>query len=159
MIQSDASIQPGDSGGAIVNSSGQVVGMITAGDVQGFRSQTSTVNYSIPTDTAISYVNKIRSGAASADIIYGQVGFMGVSVRNSTTGGAQVVTVQPGSPADSAGVTPGAVISKVGGTTITDSASLGTAIRSHKAGDKVSVTFTDQRGTHTTTMTLAGVNP
>lgn len=162
MIQSDASIQPGDSGGAIVNSSGQVVGMITAGDVQGFRSQTSTVNYSIPTDTAISYINKIRSGAASSEIIYGQVGFMGVSVRNSAAGaaaGAQVVTVQPGSPADSVGITPGAVISKVGGTTITDSASLGTAIRSHQAGEKVSVTFTDQRGTHTTTMTLAGVNP
>jgi len=119
MIQSDAPIQPGDSGGAIVNSSGQVVGMITAGDVQGFRSQTSTVNYSVPSDTATSYVNRIRSGAASAEIIYGQVGFMGVSVRNSTGGGAQVVTVQPGSPADSAGITPGAVISKVGGTSIT----------------------------------------
>jgi S1-C subfamily serine protease len=159
MIQSDASIQPGDSGGAIVNSSGQVIGMITAGDVQGFRSQTSTVNYSIPTDTAISYVNKIRSGVASAEIIYGQVGFMGVSVRNSTGGGAQVVTVQPGSPADSVGIVPGAVINKVGGTTITNSASLGTAIRSHKAGEKVSVTWTDQQGTHTSTMTLAGVNP
>jgi S1-C subfamily serine protease len=160
MIQSDAAIQPGDSGGAIVNSSGQVVGMITAGDVQGFRSQTSTVNYSIPTDTAISYVNKIRSGAASSEIVYGQVGFMGVSVRNSTAGaGAQVVTVQAGSPAESAGIAPGAVITKVGGSAIADSAALGTAIRSHKAGEKVSVTFTDQRGTHTTTMTLAGVNP
>ena len=160
MIQSDAPIQPGDSGGAIVNSAGQVVGMITAGDVQGFRSQTSTVNYSIPTDTAISLVNKIRSGAASADIVYGQVGFMGVSVRNASPGpGAQVVTVQPGSPAESAGITPGAVITKVGGTTIANSAALGTAIRSHKAGDRVSVTWTDQSGTHTTTMTLAGVNP
>ena len=159
MIQSDAPIQPGDSGGAIVNSSGQVVGMITAGDVQGFRSQTSAVNYSIPSDTAISYVNRIRSGQAASDIVYGQVGFMGVSVRNSTAGGAQVVTVQPNSPADLAGITPGAVISKVGGTTITSSASLGTAIRSHKAGDRVSVTWTDQNGSHTTTMTLAGVNP
>jgi S1-C subfamily serine protease len=160
MIQSDAAIQPGDSGGAIVNSSGQVVGMITAGDVQGFRSQTSTVNYSIPTDTAISYINKIRSGAASSEIVYGQVGFMGVSVRNSTAGaGAQVVTVQAGSPAESAGIAPGAVITKVGGSAIADSAALGTAIRSHKAGEKVSVTFADQRGTHTTTMTLAGVNP
>ena len=82
MIQSDASISPGDSGGPIVNSAGQVVGMITAGDVQGFRSQTSTVNYAIPTDTSISYVNKIRSGSASSEIIYGQVGFMGVSVRD-----------------------------------------------------------------------------
>ena len=159
MIQSDAPIQPGDSGGAIVNSSGQVVGMITAGDVQGLRSQTSSTNYSIPTDTAISYVNKIRSGVANSEIIYGQVGFMGVSVRNSPTGGAQVVTVQPGSPADLVGIAPGAVISKVGGTNITNSASLGTAIRSHKSGERVSVTWTDQRGTHTSTITLAGVNP
>ena len=159
MIQSDAPIQPGDSGGALVNFSGQVVGMITAGDVQGFRSQTSTTNYSIPTDIAISYVNRIRSGQAATDIVYGQVGFMGVSVRDSTAGGAQVVTVQPGSPAESAGISPGAIISKVGGATITTSASLGTAIRSHKAGDAVSVTWTDQKGSHTTTMTLAGVNP
>jgi S1-C subfamily serine protease len=159
MIQSDAAIQPGDSGGAIVNASGQVVGMITAGDVQGFRSQTSTVNYSIPSDTAISFVNRIRSGQAASDIVYGQVGFMGVSVRDSTAGGAQVVTVQPGSPADMAGISPGAVISKVGGSAITTSASLGTAIRSHKSGDRVSVTWTDQNGSHTTTMTLAGVNP
>jgi S1-C subfamily serine protease len=158
MIQSDAPIQPGDSGGAIVNSAGQVVGMITAGDVQGFRSQTSTVNYAVPTDTAITYVNKIRSGVASADIVYGQVGFMGVSVRNASPG-AQVVTVQPGSPAESAGIAPGAVITKVGGTTITDSASLGTAIRSHKAGERVAVTWTNQSGTHTATLTLAGVNP
>jgi len=158
MIQSDAPIQPGDSGGAIVNSAGQVVGMITAGDVQGFRSQTSTVNYAVPTDTAISYVNKIRSGVASADIVYGQVGFMGVSVRNASPG-AQVVTVQPGSPAESAGIAPGAVITKVGGTTISDSASLGTAIRSHKSGDRVSVTWTNQSGAHTATLTLAGVNP
>ena len=159
MIQSNAPIQPGDSGGAIVNSSGQVVGMITAGDVQGFRSQTSTTNYSIPSDTAISLVNQIRSGAAASDIVYGQVGFMGVSVRDTTAGGAQVVTVEPGSPADSAGISPGAIISKVGGTSITSSAELGTAIRSHKAGDPVSVTWTDANGTHTTTMTLAGVNP
>ncbi|HVC76643.1 MAG TPA: trypsin-like peptidase domain-containing protein [Candidatus Micrarchaeaceae archaeon] len=159
MIQSNAPIQPGDSGGAIVNSSGQVVGMITAGDVQGFRSQTSTTNYSVPSDTAISIVNRIRSGEAAADIVYGQVGFMGVSVRDTNAGGAQVVTVQSGSPADSAGISPGAIISKVGGTSITSSAALGTAIRSHKAGDRVSVTWTDSNGSHTTTMTLAGVNP
>jgi S1-C subfamily serine protease len=69
------------------------------------------------------------------------------------------VTVQPGSPAESAGISPGAIISKVGGIAITTSATLGTAIRSHKAGDAVSVTWTDQNGSHTTKMTLAGVNP
>src|SRR5258708_26884813 len=45
--QSDATIYPGDSGGPLVNSSGQVIGMITAGDVQGFRSSASTVNYAM----------------------------------------------------------------------------------------------------------------
>ena len=170
MIQSDAAISPGDSGGPIVNSSGQVVGMITAGDVQGFRSQTSTVNYAIPSDTAISFVNKIRSGETSSDIIYGQVGFMGVSVRDlsadiaaqlglKVSSGAVVVGVQAGSPADGAGISQGSVITDVGGTSISNSDSLGTAIHSHKAGDRVSVTWVDQRGTHNGTLTLGGVNP
>ena len=117
MIQSDAPISPGDSGGPLVNSAGQVVGMITAGDVQGFRSQTSTVNYAIPADTALTIVNTIRSGQTSSDIIYGQVGYMGVNVRDMTpplasrlglniSTGALVVSVVPGTPAESAGITP-----------------------------------------------------
>ena len=170
MIESNAPISPGDSGGPLVNSAGQVVGMITAGDVQGFRSQTSTVNYAVPADTALSFVNKIRSGETSSDLVYGQVGFMGVSVRDITqdvaaqlgvslSSGALVVDVQSGSPADSAGITSGSVITRVGGTKITSSESLGTAVKSHKSGERVSVTWIDRQGTHTATMTLGGVNP
>jgi S1-C subfamily serine protease len=170
MIQSDAAISPGDSGGALVNSAGQVVGMITAGDVQGFQSQTSTVNYAVPADNALTYVNTIRSGQTSSDIIYGQVGYMGVSVRDLTpaiatqlglnvSSGALVVTVVPGMPAESAGITRDSVITKLGGDSVTTSASLGTAIRAHKPGEKVSVTWVDQRGTHTASLTLSGVNP
>jgi S1-C subfamily serine protease len=170
MIQADASISPGDSGGPIVNSAGQVVGMITAGDVQGFRSQTSTVDYAIPSDTALSFVNKIRGGQASSDIVYGQVGLMGVSVRDlssdvalqlglNLTTGALVVSVQSGSPAQAAGITPDSVITKVGGTAVTSSATLGAAIRSHKPGEAVSVTWVNAHGTHNGTVTLTGVNP
>jgi S1-C subfamily serine protease len=170
MIQSDAPISPGDSGGPIVNSAGQVVGMITAGDVQGFRSQTSTVNYAITSDTAISFVNRIRSGETSSELIYGQVGFMGVSVRNMTaeiaaqlglnvSAGALVVNVQAGSPAESAGITPNSVITKLGKDPVTSSATLGTAVHSHRSGETVSVTWVDQNGTHAASLTLAGVNP
>ena len=170
MIQSDAPISPGDSGGPLVNSAGQVVGMITAGDVQGFRSQTSTVNYAIPADTAITYVNMIRSGQASDQLIYGQVGFMGVSVRDlspsvatqlglDVSAGALVVSVQGNSPAESAGITENSVITKVGDDKITSSNTLGTAIRSHKPSEKVSVTWVDKSGSHTATVTLSGVNP
>jgi len=70
-----------------------------------------------------------------------------------------VVSVQPGSPAQSAGITPNSVIIKLGGTSINSSNTLGTAIRTHKPGEKVSVTWVDMRGTHTATVTLAGVNP
>jgi S1-C subfamily serine protease len=170
MIQSDAPISPGDSGGALVNSAGQVVGMITAGDVQGFQSQTSTVNYAVPAETALNIVNTVRSGQTSSDIIYGQVGYMGVNVRDMTaslatrlglniSSGALVVSIVPGTPAESAGITPDSVITKLGADSVTSSASLGTVIRTHKPGEKVSVTWVNQSGTHNGSMTLAGVNP
>jgi S1-C subfamily serine protease len=170
MIESNASISPGDSGGPVVNTAGQVVGMITAGDVQGFRSQTSTVNYAVPSDTALSFVNRIRAGETSSELIYGQVGFMGVAVRDLTadvaarlglnvSSGALVVTVQSGSPAEAAGITTNSVITKVGSSKITNSDTLGTAIKSHKPGEQVSVTWVDQNGTHAGTLTLNGVNP
>ncbi|MHB8588976.1 MAG: S1C family serine protease [Candidatus Dormibacteraceae bacterium] len=170
MIQSDATIYPGDSGGPIVNLSGQVIGMITAGDVQGFRSSASTVNYAIPSDTLLSVVNQIRSGQASADIIYGQTGYIGVSVQNidstavaelnlSVSSGALVDGVQNGSAAARAGITRYSVITSVAGTQITNIDDLRNTLLAHKPGERVSITWVNQSGTHISTVTLAGVNP
>jgi len=170
MIQSDATIYPGDSGGPLVNASGQVIGMITAGNVQGFRSSASNVNYAIASDTLLSVVNQIRSGQASAGIIYGQVGYIGVSVETidatiasqlglNVSSGALVRSVVSGSPAAAAGITRNSVITSVGGVAVTGIDSLGAAIRAHKPGEQVSVTWVNQGGTHTATLTLAGVNP
>ncbi len=160
MIQSDAPIYEGDSGGALVNTSGQVVGMITAGQAQGFRSAASDVGYSVSSNTAVREVNRIRAHEQAADLTYGQVGYLGVSVQDATGSGALVVGVQSGSPAASAGLTTGSVITKIGGTTVTSSDSLGTAIRSHRPGDRVSVSWTTQAGTsRSATVTLGGVNP
>ena len=170
MLQSDASIYPGDSGGPLVNSSGQVVGMITAGDVQGFRSSASTVNYAIPSDTILSVVNTIRSGQANTNIIYGQTGYIGVSVQNidasvqaqlnlNVSSGALVVGVQTGSAAAGAGITRYSVITSVAGSQITNIDDLGNALLAHKPGESVSINWVNQSGTHTATATLAGVNP
>ncbi|HEY4912525.1 MAG TPA: trypsin-like peptidase domain-containing protein [Candidatus Dormibacteraeota bacterium] len=170
MLQSDATIYPGDSGGPIVNSAGQVVGMITAGDVQGFRSSASTVNYAIPSDTILSVVNQIRAGQASSKIIYGQTGYIGVSVQNfdataaaqlnlSVSSGALVAGVQSPSPAASAGITRYSVITSVGGNQISNIDDLGNALLAHKPGERVSITWVNQSGTHTATVTLDGVNP
>jgi S1-C subfamily serine protease len=170
MIQSDATIYPGDSGGPLVNSAGQVIGMITAGNVSGFRSSASNVNYAIAADNLLSVVNQIRSGQTSAQIIYGQVGFIGVSVQTldaatasqlglNVSSGALVASVQSGSPAAGAGIARYSVITAVGSSPVTSSDTLGTAIRSHKPGERVSVTWVNTSGTHTATLTLAGVNP
>jgi S1-C subfamily serine protease len=169
MIQSDATIWPGDSGGPLVNAASQVVGMITAGEAQGFRSSSSTVAYAIPSDTILSIVNEIRAGQSDPQISYGQVGYIGVSARTmdaqvaaqlglNVSSGALVESVVPGGAAANAGIGRLSVITKVGGTPITTIDDLGTAVRAHKPGEKVSVTWIDQSGTHTTTVTLGGVN-
>jgi S1-C subfamily serine protease len=158
MIQSDALIYEGDSGGALVNSSGQVVGMITAGQAQGFRSAASNVGYAIASNTALGVVNRIRAHEQAADLTYGQVGYLGVAVRDADNG-ALVTTAVAGGPAESAGISAGSVITNIGGSAVTDSNSLGTAVHSHKPGETVSVTWVDSSGTHTATVTLGGVNP
>src|SRR6202022_1606182 len=141
MIQSDASIQPGDSGGALVNSAGQVIGMITAGEAQGFRSSTSNVAYSITTNTALSVDNQIRSGQAGNGVFIGPVGYIGVGIKDQ--GGAFVTAVQSGSPAEKAGITVGSVITAVSGTSVDSAASLGNALHVFKPGTSVAITWVD----------------
>jgi S1-C subfamily serine protease len=170
MIESDAVIYPGDSGGALVNTSGQVIGMITAGEAQGFRSASDT-GYAITSNTAVQIVNRIRAHEQAADLTYGQVGYLGVAVQtldsfsaaqlglNVSSGALVTATPQSGTPAASAGITRGSVIVEVGGQAVTSSESLGNAVRSHKPGDRVTVKWINSSGTHTATVSLAGVNP
>ena len=171
MIQSDAVIYAGDSGGALVNTSGQVVGMITAGQAQGFRSSASDVGFAVASNTALGVVNRIRGHEQASDLTYGQVGYLGLQVQsvdsssaaqlglNVSSGALVTATPQSGTPAASAGIARGSVITRVGGSAVTSSDTLGTAVKSHHPGDQVSVTWVDQSGTHTATVTLAGVNP
>jgi S1-C subfamily serine protease len=165
MILSNASIAPGDSGGPLVNSAGQVVGMITAGQSTS-QSASTTIGYAIPTSSALAIVNQIRAGQASSQVILGQVGYLGISVTDltpaiaaqlglSVTSGAVVVGVLGGSPAEIAGLAPYTVITDVAGNPISSSADLGNVLHTHKPGDQVQVTWTDQAGaSHTATITL-----
>lgn len=170
LIQSDATIYEGDSGGALVNSKGQVIGMITAGEAQGFRSSGSNVGYAVASDTALSIVNRIRAHDQGSDLTYSQTGFLGVQVQSldastaaqlglNVSSGALVIAVVSGSPAEEAGLGRNAVITQLGGTSVTSADTLGTAIHAHKPGDQVAVTWVDSSGSHSANVTLAGVNP
>ena len=64
MIQTDANIQPGDSGGALVNAEGQVVGMITAGNDRTTSTGGPTIGFAVPIDTALAVVDQIHPATA-----------------------------------------------------------------------------------------------
>jgi S1-C subfamily serine protease len=165
MIQSDVEISPGDSGGALVNNAAQVVGIITAGEATSFRTTTSTVAYAIPSSSAVRIANQILAGQAGGGVLIGPVGHLGVGVKTldsataaqlglSVTSGALVSTVQTGSPAESAGITPNSVITAINSTVIDSASALGDALQAFKPGDQVKVTWVTQATTRTATVTL-----
>jgi S1-C subfamily serine protease len=64
--------------------------------------------------------------------------------------GVAVASVVPGSPAESAGLTPGDVITSIDGTKVTSSAAMSRAIRAKKPGSTISVSYVDGTGTSRT---------
>ena len=155
MIQSDAEISPGDSGGALVNSAGQVIGLITAGEAQGFRSTSTTVAFAIPSSKAVDIANRILAGQAGNGIYIGPVGYLGVSVRTDDSGtGVLVVGVVAGSPAEKAGITAGSVITAVNSTVVDSPTALGDALHQYKPGAKVKISWILGNTTHSATVTL-----
>jgi S1-C subfamily serine protease len=165
MIRSDAEISPGDSGGALANTAGQVVGIITAGEATSFRTNTSSVAYAIPASAAAQVANQILAGEAGGGVLIGPVGHLGVGVETldsdtaaqlglSVTSGALVRTVQGGSPAERAGIAPNSVITAINSTTVDSAKALGDALQAFKPGDQVKVTWVTQGATHSANVTL-----
>ena len=87
LIETNANIQPGDSGGALANSSGQVVGIDTAASA-GFTFQYNgqnqgTQGFAIPINTALSIARQIEAGNASSTVHIGATAFLGVEINPS----------------------------------------------------------------------------
>jgi S1-C subfamily serine protease len=163
VIQIAADVHPGDSGGAVLNAQGQVVGIITAGPSN---SSGNGTGFAIPINNAIGIVNEIRAGHGSSEILLGERGFMGVAVQPvdpaaaaqlglGDTSGVLVAGVQPGSPAAKVGMTAPAVIRSIDGQAINTLDELGDAIHSKVPGEQIQVTWIDQQGQHTASVTLS----
>ena len=110
LIQTDAPVEQGQSGGPIVNTKAEVVGMITAARRTVFRDEDSGTAFAIPSSASLRIVNEVRAGRASSTIFIGPVGYMGISVEEvtpalagrlglSATSGALVVNAYTGGPA------------------------------------------------------------
>jgi S1-C subfamily serine protease len=158
LIQTDAGLQPGDSGGPMYDADGKVIGINTAADAGRVR-QGSQESYAIPIDTAESIADQIRSGKGSDTVQIGVKGFLGVQVAQaagSGQSGAVIDGVLDGTPAASAGLQQGDVITAVDGQTVDSNDALTAGLHGHHPGDQVKLTWSDPSGaSHTATITLA----
>jgi S1-C subfamily serine protease len=160
LIQTDCDIQPGDSGGALVDSNADVIGVDTAAST-GFSFSTSgSQGFAVPINQAMSIIGLIRSGTGGTDIHLGETAFLGVGVSvnqaGTATSGAVVKNTLSGGPAAAAGIGAGDTITSLGGSPVTSPADLTNLIGHYHPGDRVSVQWTSANGsTHTATVTLA----
>jgi S1-C subfamily serine protease len=96
MLQTDAPIAAGDSGGALANSGGQVVGMNTAANSQDIGGGAGTEQgFAIPVNTALTIAREIAAGKSSSKIQIGGPPFMGVAVAGSASGGGSSTATDP----------------------------------------------------------------
>jgi len=180
LIEVAATIQPGDSGGPLINAAGQVIGVDTAGSVSSRSGQPGGDGLAIPINDAIAISKQIQAGTASSTIHIGATGALGILVADAsgpsghpgrrthrhtggTVPGAPGVTVAglvSDSPAGQAGLATGDVIVSLDGTTIDSPTALITALTAHHPGDSVQITWIDTAGQqHTATMTLTSGPP
>ena len=153
MIETDADVVAGDSGGPLLDSQGEVVGIDTAA------STGSDVNgYAIPIDNAIKIVNQIDAGAETSDVRIGPTGYLGVQVTDSSFGAA-VAGVEAGTPAAKAGLAAGDVITGVGSTGIDSASALTDAMEKHQPGDQVKITWVDESGDQQSATVTLGESP
>ncbi|HEV2258141.1 MAG TPA: trypsin-like peptidase domain-containing protein [Streptosporangiaceae bacterium] len=85
MLQTSAQIQQGDSGGALANNAGQVIGMVTAANTAADGQSGGTMGFAIPIDTALKIARQIALKQASSTVYIGLPGFLGVEVAQSTS--------------------------------------------------------------------------
>jgi len=150
LIQHDAPISPGNSGGPLLNMQGQVIGMNVAKvDYQQVNGASATgLGFAIDGNTVKSIADQII--ATNGNMKYPYLGIAGQETQN----GQEVVQVQDGSPAAQAGLQPGDIITAVDGTTLDADHLLQDQLFKHKVGDTVQLTIDRDGQTMTISVTL-----
>lgn len=151
LIEIDADIVGGDSGGALLDADGDVVGM----NVAASSGSADITGYVIPIARVLRIADRILAGDEGGSIVIGQGGMLGVSTAD-TTAGPTVAAVVTDSPAADLGLVAGDVITAVDGRQVTSAEQLSELIGAHDAGEQVTITWTDGSGaTQSATATLA----
>jgi len=153
LIETDADVVSGDSGGPLIDKQGEVAGVVTAAS-SGSRAVTG---YAIPIDTALAIAKQIVDGHASSTIVIGLPAFLGVELASDQTGSGVLISgIVAGSAAAGTGLAAGDTITAVDGSPATTADALSSMIKAHAIGDRVTISYTDASGAaQQVTVTLA----
>lgn len=156
VIQTDAAINHGNSGGALVNTDGDVIGVNVAIASASEESGSIGVGFAVPMSYAERVANEITETGSATH------GFLGVSVTPASASNSSAFTVgaqvaenpAAGTPAADAGLKQGDVITAVNGIPVTDAQSLTAAIRMQAANSEVTIDYTRGGNTDSVDVTL-----
>jgi putative serine protease PepD len=149
-IQTDAAINHGNSGGPLLDASGNVIGITS--QIESDSGGNDGVGFAVPSNTVRSVASQLL---ATGKV---QHAYLGVQITSAAAGGARVASVRPGTPAAKAGIQAGDVITKVNGTSIGSSNELQQAIDALKPGDKITLEIR-RGGTTKTVHATLGARP
>jgi putative serine protease PepD len=145
-IQTDAAINHGNSGGPLLNSQGQVIGVNS--QIRSDSGGNEGVGFAIPANTVKSIATQLISTGKAVHA------YLGVSIDGNASS-ARIAAVNSGTPAAKAGLKAGDVVTAVEGTTIASADELTRTIDSHKPGDTITVTYRRGGSEHSVQLKLA----
>lgn len=148
VIQTDAAISPGNSGGPLVNLAGDVIGITSLKLVD---TNVEGMGFAIPIEDAINYVDALKQGKAIERPVLGvQILDMtnkyllyrnNININSNITEGIILVDVSNNSPASSAGLKDGDIITKINGEKVTTVAEFKYELYKYKVGDTIEITY------------------
>lgn len=157
LVQTDAAISPGNSGGALVGADGRILGI----NVAYIPPAVGAVNlgFAIPAPTVIDVVQELlEDGTAEHAYVGLQLATVTQQLGAAAERGVAVLSVEPGAPAAEAGLQPGDVITRLDGTSIDDLGGFLTALRRYDPGDTAELTVVRNGETLTGEITM-GTRP
>ncbi|MBS1892365.1 MAG: trypsin-like peptidase domain-containing protein [Actinobacteria bacterium] len=153
-IQTDAAVNPGNSGGPLLDADGKVVGVVDQIATDGSADQSSGVGFAVPSSLVAAELKQLEAGETV------EHAYLGVSTSSSIEGtdGAVVAEVVSGSPAAEAGLKAGDVITEIDGEAIGSTEDLVAAIAAHSPGE--AATLEVQRGSSSSSLKVTlGAQP